>query len=465
MLTGARGEEGQAIVLFVVMFSVILIIAGFAIDQGFWYGRRRVVQKDADLAARSGALVYIGDRTDNAGAESRAARTARNNGVTGAIVTDGSPTCSGVDASGRAVQVAAPSIEVQLLTEARRFFTGLGLVSTDRDPVEVGASATACVGRVARLYVANGDDPDGDDNTLKGIPIALRNNVSGPTPNACFSGSSLLLGEECVIYGPKTPAVGIDPDDADERRMLFTDPNSGNCDGGDWNSISSEIRDMEDGLTFTCSVNASSSCASGTVRRTSCVSAENINQDQNQERVFQAMEERLRNADGQSDCDSREGGEPEQSFQNAFGNGDGQSPIAPDPPPLGGSASTDHVYVQNDCYGNPRIVVLPIISGGDDDLDERPVRGFATVYVTGCYHQDDPGSVAERERNDCSVSGGNNDNQRGRWQVNRCGGNNPEDDCFWEIRGIPVHIFVSDGSLGGIDPPNPNAPLTIQTVE
>jgi hypothetical protein len=275
----------------------------------------------------------------------------------------------------------------------------------------------------------------------------------------------LILGDECVIYGPKTAADGVDDDDADERRMLYSEPSSrANCNGNDRPTDSDEIRNIESGIQVTCTVTGSG-CGSSSIRRASCVNTENVNADENSERVFEAMEDRLRNANGQSDCDSREGGEPEQTFQNAFGNGDGHGALAPDPPPLGGSASGDHVYVQNDCYGNPRIVVLPIISGGDDDPSDRPVRGFATIYITGCYDQGDPGSVAARETNDCSESGGNGPGQQRQWRIRRCDRNNADDDCYWEIRGIPVHIFVSDGSLGGIDSPSANAPLTIQTVE
>jgi hypothetical protein len=187
--------------------------------------------------------------------------------------------------------------------------------------------------------------------------------------------------------------------------------------------------------------------------------------DENSERVFDAMEDRLANANNKSNCASLEGGEPAQSFQNAFGNGDGASGLAPDPPPLGGSAPSGHVYVQNDCYGNPRIVVLPIVSGGDDDLSDQPMRGFATVYITGCYDQANPGTVAARETNDCSESGGNGPGQERQWRIRRCDGPNPDDDCFWEIRAIPVHVFVTAGALGGISTPTSNGPLTIQTVE
>ena len=74
-----RGERGQYLVLFVVLFSLIIGIAAFSIDQGVWLGERRISQKDADAAARAGASVYIDDQNDFSGAELRAEAWATEN--------------------------------------------------------------------------------------------------------------------------------------------------------------------------------------------------------------------------------------------------------------------------------------------------------------------------------------------------------------------------------------------------
>jgi hypothetical protein len=452
-------ERGQVIVLFVMVFTVFLVLAAFAIDQGYWYGRRRVVQKDADLPARAGALELIGDRGDLAGAEASAEEAAQRNGATGAVEATPSEGCDALSLE------TAPSVEVQVATEAPRFFSGLPLVSDNDEAINVSSRSVACVGSVAKLYVANGDDPDDDDNTLKGVQISLRRDTGGA--RSCFNAEALVLGAECVIYGTKVGSAS--------RRMAFTDPPSNRCrgDGG----VVDDIQQIDDGLTFTCTVNTSGNCGSSADRE--CINTENINEDENQERVLRSMEDRL---DGNTDCASSEGTGPEQSFQNAFGNGDGTPSLAPAPPALGGTASPSHVFVQNDCYDNPRIVVLPIISGGSDGMASRPVRGFATVYITGCYIADNVASPALREDNECdsddcldgddhdhsNLQGGNNDCMNvcpGNSNCNVCGSNSNRLACFVEIRAIPIHMFISEGSLGGISEPSPNAPLTIQTVQ
>ncbi len=53
---GNRGERGQALLLFVGIFTVILVIAAIVIDFGLWMAERRSLQRAADLAAAAGAL-------------------------------------------------------------------------------------------------------------------------------------------------------------------------------------------------------------------------------------------------------------------------------------------------------------------------------------------------------------------------------------------------------------------------
>jgi Flp pilus assembly protein TadG len=447
MLKREDSERGQVIVLFVIVFSIFLMLAAFAIDQGYWYGRRRVVQKDADLPARAGAAAYLGDIAGYSAAETLAVQTARDNGVAGPVTTIASDTCTGTNASGAPITIDAPSITVELTTQARRFLSGLPLISDDSGPVEVGARAVACVGRVARLHVGNGADVD-DENRLKGIPIALRSDAPGP--NTCFSGGALRLGFECVIYGTKAPPPGIPTNVWARRRVMFNQPSSaGTCTGN--GSVVNSFDEIEDGLEFTCTVATSNSCSNST-----CIRGEDINEDENSENVFDAMEDRLRNGDAQSDCAKPPEESPEQSFQNAFGHGNGDPGLAPDPPGLGGSAAPGHVYVQNDCYGNPRIVVMPIVSSSNTSERSEPVRGFATVYITGCYDVNQSVSADTKQRNECE----------GNWDVDNC--DNPgsaEVHCFIEIRGVPIHQFIVEGSLGGISEPATSAPLTIQTVQ
>ena len=55
MADRATSERGQAIILFVGIFSVILVIAAIVVDFGLWFAERRSAQRGADLAAAAGA--------------------------------------------------------------------------------------------------------------------------------------------------------------------------------------------------------------------------------------------------------------------------------------------------------------------------------------------------------------------------------------------------------------------------
>ncbi|MDE3096661.1 MAG: Tad domain-containing protein, partial [Chloroflexota bacterium] len=146
------------LLLFVGLFTVLLVFAGFAIDQGMWLGHRRVAQKDADTAARGGALAYLADMSTNSPCNEAAQQAAHIAQHNGAGVPNPS-TCSGTDpktqftaksscTDGQGTTFAAvPSVEVQINEAQRSLFTSaFGVTSID-----VGASATACVGQPSRL--------------------------------------------------------------------------------------------------------------------------------------------------------------------------------------------------------------------------------------------------------------------------------------------------------------------------
>lgn len=54
-MSSSRGESGQAIILFVGIFSVILVMAAIVVDFGLWFAERRSAQRGADLAAAAAA--------------------------------------------------------------------------------------------------------------------------------------------------------------------------------------------------------------------------------------------------------------------------------------------------------------------------------------------------------------------------------------------------------------------------
>jgi hypothetical protein len=159
----ARGERGQTIILFVAVFTVLIAALALALDQGVWLGHRRVSQKDADTAARGGAMAYLNNPTDVTGARDQAASIALANGADTAasafpaLLTGG---CIGFDGK---PYPNVPSVEAQIHRTVGSLVTGLvGLGSVD-----TSARATACVGQPSSLigsdsfYIAPGQSSPG----------------------------------------------------------------------------------------------------------------------------------------------------------------------------------------------------------------------------------------------------------------------------------------------------------------
>ena len=168
MLAGQN--RARILVLFVVLFSFVLALAAFSIDQGFWYGKRRVVQKDVDAAARSGAMAFLGDNYD---ACDQAQQTAGLNGATLSAST-------GCDADGKCVTTRS---EQEVTSLFARFF--------NIDGIDIGAESVACIGSAQGVHAFRGDSgPDG-------MPVALAPGGS----RDCFAGGTLQVGRECVIWG------------------------------------------------------------------------------------------------------------------------------------------------------------------------------------------------------------------------------------------------------------------------
>jgi hypothetical protein len=239
----------------------------------------------------------------------------------------------------------------------------------------------------------------------------------------CFDSSdNLRVGRECLLLDRLSRSS--------DRRMLVVEPSDDECEGQGGNADPSEIAG---GIDFMCIATTGNSC-SGSLQ---CVRVDATDRG-DQVRSFFAMASRLNSAPG---CDD--------SFSDAFGGGDA-------PPKFGGSAADrSRVYVQTGCFNSRRLVVVPVVedSGGSSP---RNVRGFATVYVTGCYHQntplDNPGVPLEDP-------------------------DDSADDCVdaaiatffgsdsYEIRGVPINMYITNGSLGGLSSTARSSVLTIQTVQ
>ncbi len=132
--------------LWIAIFTVILGMGAFAIDQGLWLGKRRVSQKDADAAARAGALRYLADTSDTAGAAAQARQWAiANLAVTSNPNTSftASSSCTGKYINGGAPVAGVPSIQVKIDRPAPALFSRVFGVAG----IDAQAIAVACVGQ------------------------------------------------------------------------------------------------------------------------------------------------------------------------------------------------------------------------------------------------------------------------------------------------------------------------------
>lgn len=397
-----RSERGQVLILFVAMFTVVLAMAAFAIDQGFWFGRRRVAQHAADAAARSGAVAFLS--TTNPLPLSpckQAVLTATQNGLS---MTNFDP----MDPD----ECEAPHecVTAQVQESASSLFAGAFGI----DGIDVGAQATACAGTV--LGVRADDGGDGP----QGISIALSRG------DDCFAGGKLQPGRECVVWGAL--------DGTQHNRLLWS--SAGDC-AGDPTGAPGEI---SDGVRF--------SCVAGDVIGTTNIPDDppGSQAELDQDNVLLAFRDRLGRP---TTCASLEPGQPNRaSFRNALGNGDGSPEKAEPPPPFGGSGDRDAFFVQNDCLDNPRLVIMPVtdapLSGGSGSI-----TGIAIVYLTGCYEQ---GAIPEpnptAETNTCDQAP------------------YPPLTRKLEVRGVPVRVYITkgaNGELGDID--DSNWPLTVETTQ
>jgi len=278
-----RGERGQTLVLFVAVFTVILGLSAFAIDQGVYLSKRRQAQKDADTAARAGAMAYLADPSAGAAADAdakdRAADTAEANlvEVTGASNPDfdTSGNCSAFgdtlvctepdcetfkvdfDAShSDAVYEDVPAVHVEINKPTNALF---GRVLGNVGAPDLGAQATACVGEPSQ---AQGIDP-----------FFIAPDADRPDP-LCFDGSgNPSFGTICAIMGPShfhdvgqrgslTLQDDASEDPLPNNQTLCTEPNASNqpgeivegsgalctvgdevhTDGGTFQNVDAEIR-------------------------------------------------------------------------------------------------------------------------------------------------------------------------------------------------------------------------------
>ena len=413
------------ILLFVAVFSVILAMGAVALDQGFWLGRHRATQAAADAAARAGALAYVADTGASTGCAAAtprraAAANAKDNRIDVNVASCSGPQSTFAAASNCQGAANRPSVRAAVGQELRAFFAGAFGI----DRIETTAEATACVGTI----LAMGIDHNRDDNITSGLPVYIR---SDDTYNGrgCFSGGAPKIGQQCVIVRACERRGGFPLSQADDctfggqpvRSGLFEIPDDDECEGNSsFSTILDYIEDRD--MALFCRVNTSNGCPGDEV----CVVPISPADDaQEHARILNAFHVRLENAP--NSCNE---------FSELFKRVDGGNVARPWAG--GGNPPTTVYYRDPDCdmqdAGRTGLIMLTDSSGAR-------VRGFAVVYITGCFTR---GSSFTASENDCDSRG---------------------DD--YEVRGVLLRTFTPEGDRGDLGPVSGtiNIPYTLQMVE
>ncbi len=448
---GRRSERGQFLIMFIAVFSVILIAGAFALDQGLWQNKRRDAQKDADAAARAGASRYIQSISDGetpgslssasfSEASARALQLATKNLAP-------APTAEDVFASDGCAQHTvttcmrqscpttgsdinhAPSIEVAVRRPAPGLFLkALGAFSNQDN---IGAKSTACVGSVKTI----------GPNPIGAIPIELFNTDFDPAFNDCYSAApppapgvenNLRVGMQCVI---KSAAKGTH--NGGDRGFIRARMNDNECTGGGGaNDVRSAI---EDGLTFTCSIDTDNVC-SVVINSQDCVA----DKPGNVASTLSNWNARLTGAGAiPQTCGAG-------TFKETFTYGDGSAipAIKVGPPGLNNPPNTVNgsadapgtAYAEKACT-NPRVAIVILT----DDTAQH-VKGFAGVFIVGCF--DEGNTTLSNTLNKCESSLGIANGHE-------------------EIRAVLLRLILTDGAVGGIGDPSQDktSPLAIETTQ
>ena len=390
-----RGERGQAIILFVLVVTVIFLMAAITIDFGIWLSERRGAQTDADAASLAGAQELLAQNfvdpaanallkpTIQAAAEDAAYEWAGRNEVPPGDVHDlqvYEGNCFGNSSFLDTVELSAEHHSVAL------FSSIFGL-----NAPQIGAPATACLGSII---------------SAEGLlPVAVQ--VAGFESN-CWedvNGDGIedpKFGEQCNLT-----FAGQDLTSGEGGSLSLENDGEFTCSeqGGGTNTFWDEIE--AGGADTTCYVMPYGETCDTMPQ--ACVYA------QEGTRPGVAWEDHLGTLlESEGECDALPGigdGDTIDEWLEAL------EPVNGDPTP-----SPDTAFVERDCE-SPRLVSLIIIDQFDPQGNERrPILAFAGFFIEGCVRD------AEFDAK-CDLSGA-------QGQIG--------------VRGRFVNILVTNGAVGGI---------------
>lgn len=366
-----RGERGQAIILFVGLFTVIVIMAAIVIDFGLWWSERRGAQKDADAAALAGVFELLSqdfvDPSSNnfsafqAAAEASAYDWADRNGVPPEdvhnLVVDNS-SCFGPSPVLDSVALDAEHHSKALFSS----IFGLGAP-------QIGAHARACVGSII---------------TAEGLlPVAVQ--ISG-VESECWADvtgdgeEDPLYGQDCVL----TFGAG-DQTSGEAGNVRLYDDGSQTCSGQQTGGNQTYLQEIESGgADTTCHIlpdgETCDSDPGGCVWPLTGVGSVP---------ELRAFRELL-STEGECNALFGPGEEPHDEFLEAVYAVNG------DPSP-----SPDTLFARRAC-DTPRLVSLLIIEQFDDQGNApSPIVAFASYFIKGCENDD-----GTQFSSTCDLSGG-----------------------------------------------------------
>lgn len=385
-----RSERGQAIVLFVGLFTVILFVGLIVVDFGLWYSERRGAQKDADFVTMAGVYELLEESPSAcANASAKADEWALDNDVdpTDDIHNFGcatlafpanygaEPTCS--DLPTEAGRPNAVYLDIDHETPAL-FATLFGIA----DP-EVGAHACARAGSlvstrglrpwavqssISTCFAADTGDYDGDGNTTERAP---------------------LFGANCVFRTDASSDVGAVRLGGGED-----DP----CSGGHGSGGANVYKDnIVNGAGAECSVGSIAETEPG------------LDTGPTKSALQQLLA-------GEGECDQKNGNPTNgiDSFSESF-------------EATSGVPGPTVTFADRGCQ-TPRRVDLIIVDQFDTNgVDHRPIQGFAAFFLEGCDKLDNQGNVTGFYPK-CDMAGSN-----------------------FQIRGFFMSILDTDGDIGDFD--------------
>jgi hypothetical protein len=339
-------EHGQALILFVGIFTIIAIAAAITIDFGLWFSERRGAQKDADLVALAGAYELLDAAAAYADVATATDASATGNGldptddvhnleVRSLEFPDGFEQDDSYchDAEDTGARLNAVVLDVD--HESRSLFAGLfGIAAPD-----IGAHACA---RAGSLYSGTG---------LKPWAISLHH------PD-CFADGAPQFGEDCyfrIDNVPLTGAVRLGTDEGDP------------CDSG------SGANDYENNI-----VNGSGAvCAVGDLIRSE---TGNITA-----KTWDGVRDMIA---GEGACDALNGnGDGIDQFDEAFSSAIGE----PGP---------DEVFTPRNCVTPRAITIVVVEDAPTGPSNYQPIAGFAAFYVIRC---ETTGTGTVKEYEDCNI--------------------------------------------------------------